>query len=65
MRKFENPIKTLISILLILGLSAPVLATADTKPVEQFFDQGPEVMSAGTQEFWLKMPVASQVDSLD
>jgi len=33
--------------LLIFGLSAPMLANADTKPIEQFSDPGPSVKNVG------------------
>ena len=47
MRKSNKLIKSLLSIFLILSLSAPVLATADTKPIEQFSDPGPAVKNVG------------------
>jgi hypothetical protein len=47
MRKFNTLIKSLLSTILILGLSVPVFASADTKPIEQFYDQGPSVKNVG------------------
>ena len=47
MRKSNNLIKSLLSTFLILGLSVPVLASADTKPIEQFWDAGPSVKNVG------------------
>jgi hypothetical protein len=47
MSKSKNLIKSLLSTLLILGLSVPILASADTKPIEQFYDQGPTVKNVG------------------
>ncbi len=47
MRKFNSLIKSLLSTILILGLSVPVFASADTKPIEQFYDQGPAVKNVG------------------
>ena len=47
MSKSKNLIKSLLSTLLILGLSVPILANADTKPIEQFQDQGPAVKNVG------------------
>ena len=47
MRKSKKLIKSLLSTLLILGLSVPILASADTKPIEQFYDQGPTVKNVG------------------
>ena len=47
MSKSKNLIKSLLSTLLILGLSVPILASADTKPTEQFYDQGPTVKNVG------------------
>lgn len=47
MRKSNNLIKNLVSTFLILGLSVPILASADTKPIEQFYDQGPAVKNVG------------------
>lgn len=47
MRKFNSLIKSLLSTILIFGLSVPVFASADTKPIEQFYDQGPAVKNVG------------------
>ena len=47
MRNSKNLIKSLLSTFLILGLSVPVFASADTKPIEQFYDQGPAVKNVG------------------
>ncbi len=47
MRNSKNLIKSLLSTFLILGLSVPVFASADTKPIEQFSDPGPAVKNVG------------------
>lgn len=47
MRKSNKLIKSLLSAFLILGLSAPALAKANTKPIEQYYDQGPAVKNVG------------------
>jgi len=43
MRKFQAAIIAIISLFMII----PSLASADTKPIEQYFDQGPSVKNVG------------------
>ena len=47
MRKINKFVRLAIAVISIASLTAPVLAQADSKPVEQFYDQGPSVKNVG------------------
>ena len=44
---FKRAMKILVVAISIFSLSAPLLAQADNKPIEQFYDQGPTVKNVG------------------
>ena len=43
----KKSIKLLVAILGVLTIASSTLASADTKPIEQFYDQGPSVKNVG------------------
>ena len=47
MSKMKKLIKLSIAILAIFSVATSTLAAADTKPIEQFYDQGPTVKNVG------------------
>ena len=47
MSQMKKLIKVSAALISILALTAPNFASADTKPIEQFYDQGPSVKNVG------------------
>ncbi len=47
MRTMKKHAKILIAVLVAVSTASSNLATADTRPIEQFYDQGPEVKNVG------------------
>ena len=47
MRRSNWVYRLIIAAVAIFSLATPVIATADTKPIEQFYDQGPAVKNVG------------------
>ena len=47
MSKVKKVFTALVATFSIMALSFPMLAQADNKPIEQFYDQGPSVKNVG------------------
>jgi hypothetical protein len=47
MRKSNKLIRFVFTLSLVAGLTAPIVAAAETKPIEQYYDQGPAVKNVG------------------